>query len=140
MLVAQLLPLVLATMVQDDIDGGKPALELINPVGQSGQRANNHERSVDLLSPKMAQEANGLHLHSMATRYGRAAHDYMQHQHPYSGQGTATCVLICIKTALHTTCCCKQGARTYCSTGPFQLEKFDIDFLYMRAISGSATW
>lgn len=66
-LVAQLLPLILATMVQNDIDGGKPALELINPIGQGGQRANHHERSIDLFSPEMAQKANGLHLHSMAT-------------------------------------------------------------------------
>ena len=71
-LVAQLLPLVLAAMVQNDVYRGKPALELIHPVGQGGQRTNHHERPIDLLPPEMAQEANGLHLQSMAACYARA--------------------------------------------------------------------
>lgn len=53
-------------MVQNDIDGGKPALELINPVGQGGQGAHHQEGSVDLLAPEVAQEANGLNLQSIA--------------------------------------------------------------------------
>ena len=63
MLVAQLLPLILAAMVQNDIDGGQPPLELIHPVGQGGQRPHHHEGPIDLLPPQVTQEANGLHLH-----------------------------------------------------------------------------
>ena len=64
-LVAQLLPLVLAAMVKNDIYGGKPALELVNPVGQGGQRPDDQEGSIDLLAPKVTQKANGLHLHAI---------------------------------------------------------------------------
>lgn len=61
-LVAQFLPLILAAMVKNDVDRGKPALELVNPVGQGGQRAHHHKGSIDLLPPEMAQKSNGLHL------------------------------------------------------------------------------
>lgn len=63
-LITQLLALVLAAMVEDDIDGGEPALELVHPVGEGGEGPHHHEGPIDLLPPQMTQEAYGLHLHA----------------------------------------------------------------------------
>ncbi len=60
---AQLLALILAAVVQDDIHGGKPSLELIHPVGQGGQGPHHHERPIDVLLTQVTQEANSLDLH-----------------------------------------------------------------------------
>ncbi len=61
---AQLLALILAAVVQNDIHGGKPSLELIHPVGKGGQGPHHHERPVDVLLTQVTQEANSLDLHA----------------------------------------------------------------------------
>ena len=61
-LIAQLLALILAAMVQDDIHGGQPPFELIYPIGQRGQRTHHHERPIDVLLAQMAEESYCLHL------------------------------------------------------------------------------
>lgn len=63
---AQLLALVLAAMVQDDIHGGEPPLELIHPVGQGRQGPHHHVWPIDLVLTQVAQEANGLDLQQQA--------------------------------------------------------------------------
>ena len=63
-LVAQLLALILAAVVQDDIDGGQPPLELVHPVGQCRQRPHHHERPIDVLLAQVTDETNGLNLHN----------------------------------------------------------------------------
>ena len=48
---AQLLPLVFAAMVQNDVHGGKPPLELIHPIRKGGQGSYNHVWPIDLHLP-----------------------------------------------------------------------------------------
>lgn len=61
---AQLLALILAAVVQDDIHGGKPSLELVHPVGKGGQGPHHHEGPIDVLFTQVTQEANSLDLHA----------------------------------------------------------------------------
>ena len=63
---AQLLALILAAMVQDNVHGGEPPLELVHPVGQGRQGAHHHVRPIDVLHAQVAQEANGLDLQPQA--------------------------------------------------------------------------